>query len=202
MVKYLILFIFAYLIGSFPSGYIFYKIKTGEDLRVKGKRKNTGTTNAFLCGGKHVGIFTLIFDILKGFIPVFIAYLYFPNHEIIIIWTGLMCILGHIFPIYIRFHGGTGLATALGGLIVLYPDIMFIFLLLFLLLLPILKRPAFIGMILMISFPILTYIFNYSKLLISISVLMGLAYVLISLGHIKDILKGVEYKETEKLLFD
>ncbi|MGE3063880.1 MAG: glycerol-3-phosphate acyltransferase, partial [bacterium] len=71
--KLLSLFLLSYLFGSFPSGYLFFKIKTGGDIRQHGQRKNIGATNAFLEGGFRVGALTAVFDILKGLIPVVIA---------------------------------------------------------------------------------------------------------------------------------
>ena len=186
--------IFSYLIGSFPSGYILYKLKTNRDIRDEGIRRNIGATNVFLYGGIRLGILTLIIDMIKGIIPIMIVKIYYPN-DMILILCGIMAILGHVFPIYIGFKGGTGLATTIGILMVLMPEIMFIYLILFLLLLPILKRPALLGLIFMIFMPIFSYILQYSKILISINAIVGIMYFIVSLNHIKSMLKGSEYNE-------
>lgn len=104
------LLIFSYLIGSIPSGLIFSKILNKGDIRKSGSG-NIGATNALRVGGKLLGALTLIFDLLKGLIVIIIAKLL--GVEFIGIY-GFTCILGHIFPIWLKFKGGKGVATIFG----------------------------------------------------------------------------------------
>ena len=106
----ILLLIFSYLIGSIPSGLIFSKILNKGDIRKSGSG-NIGATNALRVGGKLLGSLTLMFDLLKGLIVVIIVKLL--GIEFIGIY-GFACILGHIFPIWLKFRGGKGVATVFG----------------------------------------------------------------------------------------
>jgi glycerol-3-phosphate acyltransferase PlsY len=106
----ILLLIFSYLIGSIPSGLIFSKILNKGDIRKSGSG-NIGATNALRVGGKLLGSFTLMFDLLKGLIVVIVAKLL--DEKFIGIY-GFACILGHIFPIWLKFRGGKGVATIFG----------------------------------------------------------------------------------------
>ncbi|MSO14296.1 glycerol-3-phosphate 1-O-acyltransferase PlsY [Rickettsiales endosymbiont of Trichoplax sp. H2] len=106
----ILLLIFSYLIGSIPSGLIFSKILNKGDIRKSGSG-NIGATNALRVGGKLLGSLTLMFDLLKGLIVVIVAKLL--GIEFIGIY-GFACILGHIFPIWLKFRGGKGVATVFG----------------------------------------------------------------------------------------
>jgi len=105
----------SYLLGSISSAIIICKIVGLPDPRTKGS-KNPGATNVLRIGSKKIAAFVLLFDGLKGALPVILAhYLGFSLFELTII---LLCtFLGHVFPIFYGFKGGKGVATYLGGLI-------------------------------------------------------------------------------------
>lgn len=103
-----------YLLGCISPSYFLSKSK-GIDLRNVGQ-ENLGTTNAFMILGKASGIVVMVIDFMKGFLAVKIAQLLFPGFAIAGVTAGAAAILGHIFPFYLKFRGGKGLAT-LGGLI-------------------------------------------------------------------------------------
>jgi acyl phosphate:glycerol-3-phosphate acyltransferase len=101
-----------YLIGSIPFAYIFAKWRTGKDLRREGSG-NIGTLNSYeVTGSKMVGFLTLIFDVLKGVVPTWCTMLYFS--DALVLPLAVAIIVGHCFPIWLRFKGGRGLATAAG----------------------------------------------------------------------------------------
>ncbi len=111
----LMLGIATYFVGAIPFGLLFARWLTGKDPREHGSG-NTGATNALRTGGKKVGILTLIADVLKGVIPVSIAMaLDFNDSQIMIV--ALAAFLGHIFPVYLKFKGGKGVATMFGILL-------------------------------------------------------------------------------------
>ncbi|MBW1973316.1 MAG: glycerol-3-phosphate acyltransferase, partial [Deltaproteobacteria bacterium] len=110
--------IFSYLCGSLPIGVILSKLK-GKDPREIGS-KNIGATNVMRAAGKFLGILTLIGDIAKGAVPVILACLFFDNPYIIVI-SALAAFIGHIFPIFLKFKGGKGVATAVGVYLVISP---------------------------------------------------------------------------------
>ncbi|MDY6788301.1 MAG: glycerol-3-phosphate acyltransferase [candidate division WOR-3 bacterium] len=199
IVRYLSILVVSYLIGAFPSGYVFYKLNTGKDIRDIGLRKNMGSTNVFVNGGVLLGTLTLIFDISKGAVPVLIAGI-LTGSEFFMILCGAAAILGHVFPVYIGFRGGTGLATSLGALITLIPGIMITYAVIFAVLTPVVKRPAFIGLILMVLIPFVSYMLGYSMLITGICTLMGICYAGISMTHIESMLRGDEYQQVMKIL--
>jgi len=109
------LLIASYLIGSISSAVIICKALSLPDPRTQGS-KNPGATNVLRVGGKKIAAFVLIFDGLKGAVPVFIGD-YYGFGLIALTLTALCAFLGHIFPVFFRFKGGKGVATYLGGLI-------------------------------------------------------------------------------------
>jgi glycerol-3-phosphate acyltransferase PlsY len=114
-----LLVIFAYLLGSIPTGLVLSKALAGIDPRQGGSR-NIGATNVMRTAGKALGAVTLIGDVLKGVIPVCIVLL-LERGQGWVAGAGLAAFLGHCFPIYIGFRGGKGVATALGIYLPLAP---------------------------------------------------------------------------------
>ena len=105
----------SYFIGSIPFGLLLTKIFTGKDVREIGSG-NIGATNVLRTGNKLLAAITLLLDTLKGYMPVIISLKYFPE------LTPLSCIitfLGHVFPVWLKFKGGKGVATYLGILFAL-----------------------------------------------------------------------------------
>jgi len=117
--EYLLLIAAAYLLGAIPFGLLFTRWLTGKDPREFGSG-NIGATNASRTGGKKVGLLTLAADIIKGAIPVAIAVQLgdgSSDSEWLIASTAVAAFLGHIFPVYIGFKGGKGVATMFGVLL-------------------------------------------------------------------------------------
>ncbi len=123
-----LLFIASYLLGGIPSGYIIGRLK-GIDIRRHGSG-NPGTANVYRTLGKLPGIITFVIDFLKGFAPAMIATHYFfvpgsmdfsKGHWWIPVTAGALAIAGHIWTIFLRFHGGKGVATAAGVFAALLP---------------------------------------------------------------------------------
>jgi len=105
----------SYLSGAIPFGLLFSRM-VGKDVREEGSG-NIGATNVNRVLGKKLGILTLLCDVAKGFFPVFIASIVLPvgeNWELFVGLCGLATVLGHMFPVYLGFKGGKGVATALG----------------------------------------------------------------------------------------
>ena len=103
-------FVYSYLLGSIPFGLIITKIFLGKDIRKVGSG-NIGTTNVLRTGKKSLAAATLLFDVLKGYFSIIITYNYFND---LIYLSALICFIGHIFPIWLKFKGGKGVATYLG----------------------------------------------------------------------------------------
>ena len=102
--------IISYLMGSIPFGFILTKIFLKKDIRNIGSG-NIGATNALRTGNKVLGYATLILDIFKAIIPVIYTKIHFPE---LIFVASLCAFLGHVFPIWLKFKGGKGVATYVG----------------------------------------------------------------------------------------
>ncbi len=116
----------SYLLGSIPVGYLIVSATTGSDVRQTGSG-GTGATNVSRRAGTGAGVITLILDALKGAAAVLIASIFFTGVDSV--WwigaAGLIAILGHIFPIWLGFRGGKGVATGVGVFAVLTPFAVF-----------------------------------------------------------------------------
>ena len=106
----LLVFFYSYLLGSIPFGLILTKIFLKQDIRKIGSG-NIGTTNVLRTGKKSLAIATLILDILKGYSSVIISLIYFSD---LFIFSALICFIAHIFPIWLKFKGGKGVAVYVG----------------------------------------------------------------------------------------
>ncbi|MGB6129963.1 MAG: glycerol-3-phosphate 1-O-acyltransferase PlsY [Psychrilyobacter sp.] len=130
-VKLIIFLIVAYFMGSIPTGVIIGKKFKGIDIREHGS-KNTGATNAYRVLGLQYGIIVLLADVLKGYLPVYLASLSgLDGWKLILV--GLVTIVGHTLSMFLKFKGGKGVATSLGVFIYLVPNMVLILLVVFLL---------------------------------------------------------------------
>jgi acyl phosphate:glycerol-3-phosphate acyltransferase len=110
----------AYLLGSIPFGYLLVKIFRHQDIRTTGSG-NIGATNVARSGAKGLGIATLLLDCGKAFLAVKIAQLLAPGNYDLAVVAAVAAILGHVFPVWLRFRGGKGVASALGVFLALSP---------------------------------------------------------------------------------
>ncbi|MBS1841792.1 MAG: glycerol-3-phosphate 1-O-acyltransferase PlsY [Acidobacteria bacterium] len=108
-----ILFVAAYFCGSIPFGLLLGKLFGATDVRKTGSG-NIGATNVARSIGLGAGILTLVLDAAKGAAPVWLARSYFPEHATFQILAGLGALVGHCFPVWLKFRGGKGVATAAG----------------------------------------------------------------------------------------
>jgi acyl phosphate:glycerol-3-phosphate acyltransferase len=118
-----LLILFAYLIGSIPIGVLLARMK-GKDPRKVGSG-NIGATNVMRSAGKVLGILTLIGDVLKGFVPTWIA-ICLGDPALIIVLVGLAVFSGHLFPVFLKFKGGKGVATGAGVFLAINPLVILI----------------------------------------------------------------------------
>ena len=153
--EYLIVGITSYLMGSIPFGFILTKIFLKKDIREIGSG-NIGATNALRTGNKLVGYSTLILDIFKAIIPVIYVKINYPD---LIYIASLCAFLGHVFPIWLKFKGGKGVAT--------YVGILF-------------SINILLGLIFVASWGIIFLLFRYSSLSSIIGSMSVPAYILIT----------------------
>jgi glycerol-3-phosphate acyltransferase PlsY len=123
-----LLFIFVliviYLIAAIPTGVVLTRLMGGEDVRQQGSG-NIGATNVYRVAGKMAGVLTLIGDILKGFLPLLAYKTLLAPTPAQLGAAGAMAIIAHCYPVYLKFRGGKGIATALGIFLVISPQAVF-----------------------------------------------------------------------------
>lgn len=114
--------VIGYLVGAIPFGLVIGRM-AGIDIRTEGSR-NIGATNVNRVLGRKLGILTLVCDCLKGLLPMALAAYFLPDasgRELTVAVTGLLAVFGHMFPVYLKFRGGKGVATSLGVFLYLSP---------------------------------------------------------------------------------
>ncbi len=114
-INLIIVAVYSYLLGSIPFGLVLTKIFLKKDIREIGSG-NIGTTNVLRTGKKSLAVTTLMLDLLKGYFSIIITFTYFEN---LISYSALICFIGHIFPVWLEFKGGKGVATYLGVILAL-----------------------------------------------------------------------------------
>ena len=114
-INLIIVAVYSYLLGSIPFGLVLTKIFLKKDIREIGSG-NIGTTNVLRTGKKSLAVTTLMLDLLKGYFSIIITFTYYEN---LISYSALICFIGHIFPVWLKFKGGKGVATYLGVILAL-----------------------------------------------------------------------------------
>ena len=188
---YLIIGILSYLLGSIPFGYLLTKFFLKKDIRDVGSG-NIGATNVLRSGNKLIGYLTLVFDIGKAVIPVLFVKINYPE---LIFLSSLCAFLGHVFPLWLKFKGGKGVATYLGILFVINISYGIIFITIWLFIYFLSKYSSLSSILATLSIPIFLVISkNFSE--VSFFVIM---FVLIFFTHRENIkrLKNKEEKETK-----
>ena len=122
-INLIIVAVYSYLLGSIPFGLILTKIFLKKDIRKIGSG-NIGTTNVLRTGKKSLASSTLVLDLMKGYFSIIITFTYFEN---LISYSALICFIGHIFPVWLKFKGGKGVATYLGVVLALSYKLFLIF---------------------------------------------------------------------------
>jgi glycerol-3-phosphate acyltransferase PlsY len=121
LTSFLITAVVSYLLGSIPFGYLIVRLVTGEDVRASGSG-NIGATNVAR-KSPLLGIATLLLDAAKGMTAVYLARLAFsgPHRHLILTTASLFAVIGHLFPIWLKFRGGKGVATSFGAFVLITP---------------------------------------------------------------------------------
>jgi glycerol-3-phosphate acyltransferase PlsY len=185
--------LFGYLLGSVPTGLLLTKLFSKVDPRKTGS-KNIGATNIFRTAGKSLGIMTLMGDLLKGAIPVILA-IQWGESDLWIAISGLTPSLGHIFPIFLGFKGGKGVATALGFYLVISPIAVFIEFLIFAGIVWKWRYISLGSIICATTIPILiAYFRSDSQVYFIVSVLIAALVLYRHQSNISRLLQGIENK--------
>jgi len=184
----LIISILSYLMGSVPFGFILTKVFLKKDIRDIGSG-NIGATNALRAGNKSLGYGTLFLDIIKAIIPVVYVKLNYPDY----IFIASLCVfLGHIFPIWLKFKGGKGVATYVGILFSINLTIGFVFIGVWFFTFLISKYSSLSSLFGSLSIPIYLFFFTSQNL-----VFFSIMFILILYTHRENV-KRLKNKEESK----
>ncbi len=180
----------AYLLGAIPTGLIVGKLLFNKDIRKFGSG-NLGATNTFRVLGKNAGIFVTIFDVAKGVLPAIFPIIF--DLDIHGIWFGLAAIIGHVYPIYLKFRGGKAVATSAGVILGVNPLIFLIIAVIFFTLLFTTRMVSLTSILTSIGNFITTLFFDDIILKI-ISFLIMLIIIIRHSSNIRRIISGTEPK--------
>ena len=185
----IIVLFYSYLLGSIPFGLIITKIFLNQDIRNIGSG-NIGTTNVLRTGKKSLAVATLIFDILKGYVSVIITLRYFND---LIYFSALICFLAHIFPVWLRFKGGKGVAVYLGIILALSFKFGIIFGVTWLLILSIFRYSSLGSMI----GALIVFVYSITLSNSTLSIFLFIIFIIILFTHRENIIRLKDSKETK-----
>lgn len=189
----IILAAIAYFIGSIPTGIIVAKILGAPDPRTIGSG-NIGATNVGRAGGKAAGIITLVGDVLKGFLIILLAFYMFGNSPKEVSIAGLAVFLGHLFPVFLKFKGGKGVATALGFFLAIGPLQAVLALVLFIIIAAIFRYVSVGSIIAAASMPVIFSFFTSSQPYVPLAAIIAVFIILKHSDNIKRLIQGNENK--------
>ena len=183
----------SYLFGSIPFGFLLTKIILKKDIRKIGSG-NIGATNVLRSGNKLIGYLTLLFDVIKAIIPILFIKIYYPDYLYV---ASLCTFLGHLFPIWLKFNGGKGVATYIGILFCLNIYLGIIFCLVWILIFFIFKYSSLSSLISTISIPIINYLFFEDKVIYFYTIF----FILIFFSHRENIKRLINREETKTKIY-
>ena len=202
MMHFLLIALFAlaaYLLGSMPTGLVLAKLFSEIDIRAGGSG-NIGATNVTRLLGRKFGVLTLLGDLLKGFLPVYIGALFFPDTHggtdyLALSIFGFAAFLGHLFPAYHKLKGGKGVATCFGIFAFLAPAPLIMVLALFVIVVAVSRYVSLGSLSAAALLPILLTAYSYPLPVIIAGMGMGLLIFIRHKENIKRLLMGTEFRQ-------
>lgn len=193
----IIFLIFSYFFGTFPSGYVLFWITDKKDIRHFGSG-STGGTNLFRLKGWKLALPAILIDILKGALPVYLALQLFSDLRIAII-SGFLAVLGHCFPVYLKFKGGKGVATTTGVFLTLAFEPCLISVATFVIIIAISHYVSLGSLLATFSYPFLILIFSKGEETFYLSIALFIVIAARHSGNIKRLMQGTERKFGERI---
>lgn len=190
---YAMVAVISYLLGSIPFGYLLVRLFRGEDIRHSGSG-NIGATNVSRTS-PALGVITLGLDALKGIAAVLVARALFPNSRLATALAALAAITGHVFPVWLRFRGGKGVATGLGAFVMIAPMAVVICACVFVGIVLLFRYVSLGSVIAVALFPLFAWWLTDLRVLPTAMVLIASASILIIAKHhenIRRLLSGTE----------
>jgi len=203
----LIVAVIAYLLGSIPFGFLLVRIFRKEDIRTVGSG-NIGATNVIRSGAKGLGALTFLLDAVKGYVAVFAArqlifeVVFWPSPPEALLFglpaiAALFAVLGHMYPVWLRFKGGKGVATAFGVFLALSPQAALAGLAIFIVVFVIWRYVSLASIVSAIAFPITALLLardHLTSLFTTVVVLIPLLVIVKHRQNIQRLLNGAEYR--------
>jgi len=187
-INLIIVAVYSYLLGSIPFGLILTKIFLKKDIRKIGSG-NIGTTNVLRTGKKSLAAVTLVLDLMKGYFAIIITFTYFEN---LISYSALICFIGHIFPVWLKFKGGKGVATYLGVILALSYKFFLIFGISWLVLSFLFRYASLSSIISSLIVFVCSYFFNNN-----FSLILFIFFIIILYTHRENIVRLKNSKESK-----
>ena len=188
-INLIIVAVYSYFLGSIPFGLVLTKIFLKKDIRNIGSG-NIGSTNVLRTGKKSLAIATLVLDLLKGYFSVIVTLTYFEN---LTSYSALICLIGHIFPIWLKFKGGKGVAAYLGVILALSYKFFLIFGVSWLILSFLFRFASLSSIVSSLIIFIYAYFFNDSNY----SLILFIFFVIIIYTHRENIVRLKNSKENK-----
>jgi len=193
MTPWLVLLI-AYLLGAVPFGYLLVKWKTGQDVRASGSG-NIGATNVLRTTGRAAGIVTLLLDIAKGFVAVWIAARATDSSPLWMSMAALAVMAGHAFPVFLKFRGGKAVASFIGAFLYLEPLALLAVLILFVIVVSATRYISLGSILASGTFPLAVWLISHPPApVVWAAAIAGLFVVVRHHGNIARLVKGNENK--------
>ena len=191
----IILIACAYLLGSVPSGYLLGKL-AGTDVRRVGSG-NIGATNVARALGMLSGVLTLVADAAKGYLPVYLA-LHFGLSEVVVASTAIAAFLGHLYPLFLKFQGGKGVATTLGALMAVAPTAALVLVLVFAGVVFVCRIVSLGAIAAAVAAPLILWLFYQPPVIVTMGLFLGAMVILRHHGNIRRLLAGTEPRFGER----
>jgi len=186
--------IVAYLLGSIPFGYLLVKCWRGQDVRATGSG-SIGATNVSRVLGALGGLLTLLFDLAKGYAAVWLTAVLTGQEVHWLAAAGLAAILGHMFPVFLRFRGGKGVATGLGVFIYFTPWAVAVAVILWLLVVAVWRYISLGSILATAAYPVFAYALYQPALPVTLAAIVAASLIIIRhAGNIQHLVAGTERK--------
>jgi len=188
--------VLSYLVGSISAGYILYRLSEKKDIRRFGSQA-TGATNVLRLKGWKFAVPVGLFDIFKGFVVVYFALRLLPDKRIALL-CGFLVVLGHCYPLFIKFKGGKGVAAAVGVYTALAPVPLLFSMGIFLAVVLFTRYVSLGSLLAMLFFPVFVFYFTKDPSVLALSIAILCLIIFRHMSNIKRLIAGNERKFGEK----
>ena len=188
--------VLSYLLGAVPTGYLVFKLSERKDIREFGSQ-NIGATNVLRLKGLKLAVPVVLADVLKGFLPAFLAFRLFGDLRLALI-ASFLAVIGHCYPVYIRFRGGKGVATTVGAAAALAFAPFLVSVTVFLVVVGLTRYISLSSILAVISFPVFVHVFGGGVETVAWGAAIAVLVILKHRANIGRLLAGRERKLGEK----